>query len=253
MNQQHRHTSHEHEHEFEAAPGLPAPLPAGERLLWQGAPDWRLLARHAFHVRKLAGYFGLILALRAALHWSSGDSLLQALGSTLIPGALAAVAIGLASLMAWLASRTTVYTVTDRRVVMRVGVVLSVTFNLPFSRIDAAAMHALGGSGGDIALTVDGSTRIAYLHLWPHARPWRVARTQPMLRCLPDAAAVARVLVQAWTEARAEMPLVVSAPDRLAPVSAMPTQAPAFSPMITAPPAAVPVRRGDLQPLSAMN
>ncbi|MEY3475503.1 MAG: hypothetical protein RL087_1961, partial [Pseudomonadota bacterium] len=30
-----------HEHEFEAAPGLPAPLPVGERILWQGAPQWR--------------------------------------------------------------------------------------------------------------------------------------------------------------------------------------------------------------------
>ena len=27
--------------DFEPVPGLPAPLPAGETLLWQGAPDWR--------------------------------------------------------------------------------------------------------------------------------------------------------------------------------------------------------------------
>ena len=39
------------EHEFEAALGLPEPLPRGERLLWQGAPDWRVMAREAMHLR----------------------------------------------------------------------------------------------------------------------------------------------------------------------------------------------------------
>ena len=42
--------------------GLPERLPDGERLLWQGAPDWRALARQAFHVRGLAIYFGAIVA-----------------------------------------------------------------------------------------------------------------------------------------------------------------------------------------------
>ena len=33
---------------FEPVRGLPAELPRGERLIWQGAPDWRLLAIQAF-------------------------------------------------------------------------------------------------------------------------------------------------------------------------------------------------------------
>ena len=53
------------EHEFEAALGLPEPLPRGERLLWQGAPDWRVLAVAAFHIRKLAIYFAAMLAVQA--------------------------------------------------------------------------------------------------------------------------------------------------------------------------------------------
>ena len=51
------------EHEFEAAPGLPEALPAGERILWQGSPDWKLLAAEAFHVRRLSLYFALMIAL----------------------------------------------------------------------------------------------------------------------------------------------------------------------------------------------
>ena len=55
-----------HEHEFEAAPGLPEPLPAGERVLWQGAPQWRTLAVEVFHVRAVAIYLVAMLALQAS-------------------------------------------------------------------------------------------------------------------------------------------------------------------------------------------
>ena len=54
-----------HEHEFEAAPGLPEPLPSGERLLWQGRPDWVVQAIEDFHVRKLAIYFLVMLVVQA--------------------------------------------------------------------------------------------------------------------------------------------------------------------------------------------
>jgi len=54
-----------HEHEWEAAPGLPSALPAGERVVWQGAPNWKRLAIHAFHVRKVALYFAFMLAVQA--------------------------------------------------------------------------------------------------------------------------------------------------------------------------------------------
>eukprot|EP01036_Dinobryon_divergens_P017887 gene17887-24325_t len=63
-----------HEHEFESAPGLPEPLPPGERLLWQGAPDWRDLARHGFHLNALVVYFGAVLAARAATVMGQGGT-----------------------------------------------------------------------------------------------------------------------------------------------------------------------------------
>ncbi len=199
---EHRHTSHEHEHEFEAARGLPEPLPAGERVLWQGAPEWRALARHGFHARKLGLYFGAILALRFAFQLGGGASVVDAVIATLWLLPLAVVAVGMALLMGFLTSRTTVYTITDQRVVMRVGIVLSLTFNLPFKHVDAAALHALSHGTGDIALRLDDTTQIAYVHLWPHARPWQLRHTQPMLRALPDAAATAQLLARAWAQAR---------------------------------------------------
>jgi hypothetical protein len=48
-----------------------------------------------------------------------------------------------------------------------------------------------------VVLTLAGSDRIAYLLLWPHARPWRYAQPQPALRCVPDAEAVGLALARA--------------------------------------------------------
>jgi hypothetical protein len=42
--------------------------------------------------------------------------------------------------------------------------------------------------------------QIAYPHLWPHVRPWHFRRTEPMLRCVPDAAKVAGLMAQALAE-----------------------------------------------------
>jgi hypothetical protein len=217
MKAAHRHTTHGHEHELEAAPGLPEPLPPGERLLWQGSPDWRVLARRAFHLRKLAAYFGALLVLRVVFLLHDGAALTDALRSTLGPLALASLGLALVALMAWLSARSTVYTLTDKRVVMRIGIVLTLTFNIPFKRIAAAGLHLDAGGTGDLPLTLLGPDRIAFLHLWPHARPWRLGKPEPMLRSVPQAALVARVLTEAWSQATG-----VAAPAAAAPTSAAP-------------------------------
>ncbi len=189
----------QHEHEFEPVRGLPEALPAGERMLWQGSPDWRTLARRAFHVRKLLVYFAALVLLRVAVVASGPATAVGVLVSALWMVLLGATAIGLMGLLAWLSARATVYTVTDKRVVMRIGIVLTLTFNIPFKRIAAAGLHLDANGTGDLPLTLSGSDRIAWLNLWPHARAWRLARPEPMLRCVPQAAAVARLLAQAWS------------------------------------------------------
>jgi hypothetical protein len=56
----------------------------------------------------------------------------------------------------------------------------------------------LGGGRGDLALKLLPGDRVAYLHLWPHARRWRFTRPEPTLLCLADAQAVAQQLTAAW-------------------------------------------------------
>lgn len=189
------------EHEHEPVHGLPEALPADERVLWQGAPDWRALAVRAFHVRKLIVYFALMLALRGVVVLHDGGSALDAVRAVATLAPLALLGIGLTLMIAWLSARSTAYTLTNRRLVLRIGIVLTLSFNLPLKRIAAAEMAPAPRDTGDIALELTGNDRIAWLQLWPHARPWRVGKPQPMLRCVPQGAHVARLLALSWSQA----------------------------------------------------
>ncbi len=196
------------EHELEAAPGLPEPLPAGERILWQGAPDWRSLAADAFHVKRIAAYFALMLALQALLSWQPTDGIVANLAPLALSATLAVLALGLLTLAAWLSARTTLYTLTNRRVVMRIGIVLTVSFNLPLRWLAGAHLKAAADGSGDLALELKGQDRIAYLHLWPHARAWQLKKPQPQLRSLRDAAAVGELLHAAWRTRLSEIGVI---------------------------------------------
>ena len=199
------------EYEFEAVPGLPEALPAGEHILWQGSPDWKLLAAEAFHVRRLTLYFALMIALQAVMSWDNDLSLRANLAPLMLSATLAVTALGLLALTAWLSASTTMYTLTNKRVVMRIGIVLTLSFNLPFRWIQAAQIRPCGdkaenGSGhGDIALDLKGDDRIAYLHLWPHARAWNIKKPQPTLRCIANAEHVGAQLHAAWQQRQAEI------------------------------------------------
>ena len=192
------------EHELEPEFGLPEALPSGERILWQGQPQAELVARRIFHLPALAAYFTLMLAWRVVVQLHDGAAWHEAVRATLGLALLAAVALAIVATLARLTARTTVYTLTDKRVVMRIGIVLTVTYNLPLRSIDAAHLVRLGQGCGEIALALRGDTRIAYLHLWPHVRPWHLQRTQPMLRGLAEVEQVSTLLSAAWSRANAQ-------------------------------------------------
>lgn len=193
--------SNGHEHEFEAAYGLPEPLPKGENILWQGAPDFADMAVRVFHLKKIAVYFVILMVVRGFFLSSVGADMSTVLAGVLIVVGLALTAIAALATLAWLTARTTAYTLTDQRVVMRIGVVLTLTFNIPLKRIETAGLLLTGKGFGDIPLALIGGDRIGWLNLWPHARPWRLAKPEPMLRCLPDVQAFAGALQSAWKQA----------------------------------------------------
>lgn len=189
--------------EFEAdyAPGLPERLPAGERLLWQGKPDWMSLAVRAFHVRSVAIYFAILMGWRGAVVFWQDSSLADAVIAALWMMLLMLAAVGVLVLLAWASARTTIYSVTSRRLVMRFGIALPMTLNIPFSVVEAAALSVHRDGTGDIPIKLSGDDRVAFATLWPHARPWRVNDPEPMLRAIPHAAQVAQQLSRAMVAA----------------------------------------------------
>jgi hypothetical protein len=191
------------EHDGEPLRGLPAALPAGERILWQGSPDKVALALDAYRVRALAIYFLVIVAARFAWLSASGVGFAEALAACGGPAAFSLLCLGLLCGIAALAARGTVYTITTRRVVIRQGIALSSSLNLPFAALKSADLRLRTRGTGDIALTPMPGERVSYLWLWPHVRAWRFAQPQPALRNLGDAEAVAAVLGEAFAAAAA--------------------------------------------------
>ena len=161
---------------FEPVPGLPALPPEGETILWQGGPDWRGLAWRAFHLREVTCYFGALVAAQPVLALVQGTPL----AATLLPMTwltlAGSVAAGLLAGLAFLAARGTVYTITSRRLVLRFGIALPMTINLPFALVAQAGLKLRRGGSGDIPVGLVPGERISYIVLWPHARPWRLAR-----------------------------------------------------------------------------
>jgi Bacterial PH domain len=189
------------EHEFEPIKGLPETLPQGERILWQGGPAWWPLALRALHVRLVLGYCAFLMAWSLAADLYTGVSLGAALltASKVLPIALAVCSF--LALYAWLVQRSTVYTITNRRVVLRYGVALPMTLNLPFAIVESAALKTYRDGTGDIPIVLNQDERVSYFLLWPNVRPWRAAKPQPMLRAVPDAKAVAQTLSGALASA----------------------------------------------------
>lgn len=190
-----------HEYEFEPQFGLPERLPSDEFIVWQGSPDVAALASSAFHIKKLAIYFAVLIIACAWPALEEGAGVMAVLLSVKWIAPLALVGLGSVWMLAFMTSRTTVYTLTNKRVVMRLGIVFTVSFNLPLKQVAAADVGLLKGGFGDITLALKGSDRIAWVHLWPSVRPWRLTKPEPTLRAIPQVQMVSEKLRDAWTQA----------------------------------------------------
>jgi len=194
------------EHDDSRDAGLPPGLPQAERVLWQGKPDWRRLATRALHVKKLGIYFLLLLAVRQVLLWEGGTAAAEALASGARTLALGGLALGLLAGLAWLLARSATYTVTNRRVILSFGIALPMSVNLPYSRLEAAAVKEYADGSGDIALTPAAGSRLSRVVLWPHTRTFALGEARPALRALPSVADVAEVLADAMATEQKRRP-----------------------------------------------
>jgi len=189
---------------FEPVRGLPEALPEGEYILWQGSPNALRLARDALYLNWVAGYFVLLVIWRVGAS-SASYPMAEALSHGIPLALVGLVACALIFGLAYMQARAAVYTLTNKRVAMRIGAALTMTLNLPYTQIGTAKLDKRGRNSGTIAFELIGDTRFSYILCWPHVRPWHFARTQPALRSIEDAPEVARIFAEA-ADARVSEP-----------------------------------------------
>jgi len=169
----------------------------GERVLWAGRPEWRGLANDLFRLRWIALYLAICLIFGIHNARAAGLGPLTSVTASLPFVAVSLALLGGCAGFALGIARSTRYVITNQRCVMSFGLALTGTLSLPLARIAQIAVHGSRTARGDIALALKPGSTPSFIKLWPHARPWRLARAQPMLRSVPHAPRIAALLAAA--------------------------------------------------------
>ncbi len=184
--------------DFAAEPinGLPELPPRGEVILWQGRPNWFRLTVESLNLWWVVAYFAVLTVWRfiTVIDILSFE---RAIIMTLPIVIMTLIVFLLLMLVGFIQARATVYTITNRRVAMRIGAALTVTLNIPYTQIENAAVSVGKAGFGNIALETKGASKFSYLVLWPHIRSWKISKPEPTLRAIPDVQSVAQILAKA--------------------------------------------------------
>lgn len=184
------------EHDAEPVPGLPGRLPDGEYIVWQGKPDTNIVMTRLLRARWIAGYFALAAAWSLAVGINNQDVAWQLLGRISFIAVAALIVFALMWLYARAVAKTSLYTITNKRLVMRIGIALSASFNLPFKQIAGADFRQGADHAGDLALTLRPGHGLSGSVFFPHQRGGLWRKLSPQLICLEDIKAVADILAQ---------------------------------------------------------
>ena len=162
-------------------------LPAGERVLWSGAPDQRSLARFFLRERWILAFVAISFSLGAAEALQHADgAVARVVGVATLSAVMALIAIVSVRLLAWQLARSSQYVITNRRLYFNIGIVMRADANIPYSHVETIdLLHRPDGSA-DLMVTLTNEQEIPWLLLFPHMS-WRgVRRGRPTFRGLRD-------------------------------------------------------------------
>ncbi|MEO1188424.1 MAG: photosynthetic complex putative assembly protein PuhB, partial [Pseudomonadota bacterium] len=159
------------------------------------------LAFNAFRLRWVLGYFIAMTVFRIANLSSNAASSAQMTDVLMSSTLFCAAAFGLILALSFAMSRAALFTITNKRVVMRYGAAIRKYVNVPFSKMAGAQLIRKSARVGDISVQLDEDRgRPPYLHLWPFVRPFKYSKPQPMMRGIEDVEKVASILARAVFE-----------------------------------------------------
>ena len=172
-------------------------LPAGERVLWSGAPDQRAIARYLLRERWVLGFVAVSMAIGVGdvLQHGGSDMVPRLIGVAMLSAILVVIAIVSIRFFAWRIAKTSKYVITDKRVFFNIGMVLRADANIPLSSVEGIDLLRRSDGSADLMISLSGTREIPWLLLFPHMS-WRGSRRgRPTFRGLklPQVAADAVV------------------------------------------------------------
>ena len=171
-------------------------LPSGEQLIWQGRPERYALATRAMYLKFIAFYLVALIAARTGYLVVAGEPVATWSGMLIWQMLASAFVMLLIVGLATVYSRTTRYSLTNERLIIKTGAAITIHINLPLQQIIGADLREYSDDTGDITLQVSQADKLYWLLMWPNVRSWWVRPLRPVLRGLKDAQAVAHLLVE---------------------------------------------------------
>ncbi len=174
-------------------------LPAGEHVLWSGAPDQRSLARYFLRERWVLGFVAVSATIGLVDAWQHGgvNMIPRLVGVSTLSALLLVIAVVSIRVLAWRIAVSSKYVITDKRVFFNIGMVMRADANIPYSSVDGVDLLRRSDGSADLMVSLSGTQEIPWLLLFPHMT-WRGStRGRPTFRAVKDSQLAAEAVVGA--------------------------------------------------------
>ena len=183
----------EYKTKFEAPKNILDAIPNGESILWKGRPSLWGFSWNLFGLKWITLYLSMLSIVSVARFFAS--DFYTAFYVDFLPFFLSGIfasiiLIGLAATQTY----STVYIITENRVIIKTGAALSFLISMPFKKIKEVNLQKRGASIGTISFELLSEKRVPYISCWPSVRPWKFKRTQPAFSCVRSVDEVATIL-----------------------------------------------------------
>ena len=150
------------------AANLAENLPADEVLIWQGRPEANAIAIRAMYLWYVVAYLLGLVVLRTG-YLIMGDAPISEWSALLAWQLIASLfVVGVIVGISALYGKTTIYSLTNRRLILRTGAAVPIHVNFPLEQIASADLKVFSDGTGDIALKLENSDKLYWLLLWPN-------------------------------------------------------------------------------------
>ena len=183
----------EYKTKFEAPKNILDAIPNGESILWKGRPSLWGFSWNLFGLKWITLYLSMLSIVSVARFFAS--DFYTAFYVDCLPFFLSGIFASIILIdLAATQTYSTVYIITENRVIIKTGAALSFLISMPFKKIKEVNLQKRGASIGTISFELLSEKRVPYISCWPSVRPWKFKRTQPAFSCIGSVDEVATIL-----------------------------------------------------------